>query len=263
MERRVYRIDELRADSQGEDLIIQGRGVAYGRRSVKNVPMPGAREVISQGCFRDSLASDDNIILDVNHNEFMLPLAATRNQSLRLQEKTDGLYFRAALDPAITSHRDVHQLVKTGTLGECSFEFSGAVDDWSDERDPETGERYALRTVRSAKLGAISLVSKPAYADGCTFAEARSRLRRLTRSMAEAGIYGFRKIRFGTGTEDMRYEPITDANIQQFVDTLGKELAEDLERFNAAEARREDEKRYHTKAILTDPNDPRWGGRIA
>src|ERR1051326_6991614 len=168
---------ELRAtrerdDDDDEELVVEARAVKYGALSMPGVPMPGARERISAGCFRDSLADGDDVVALWNHNQDA-PLGRVKNGTLKLTDDKDSLRFSVRLNPAVQSHRDTYELVKDGTIGDCSFAFSGVDDDWTQEQD-ERGNPYILRTVKSAKLHDVSLVLSPAYGDGATTAQARS-----------------------------------------------------------------------------------------
>jgi HK97 family phage prohead protease len=283
MERRVFKIDELRASSQGEDLVISGRAVKYGQRSEPNTPKPGCREVIAPGCFAGSLSGDEPIIFDLNHDERALPLATTRNRSLILNDQSDGLYFVARLNSAVQSHRDIHALVRDGTLSQCSFAFGEAADTWSDEYDQENNERFYQRTVRSAKLFGISLVNRPAYSDGATYAEARSRLNawlesgrrplsdaEIRKAVEEIGIqlradqaeYGFMRISTGPRECDCRFIPIDYELMKAIATARGREIEADLARQTAVDAQTELTKRF-TEPVTRHPLDPRWGPRSA
>jgi HK97 family phage prohead protease len=163
---------ELRAAAGDEGMVINARVVKYGALSLLGVPMPGARERIAAGCFRDSLANGDDVVALFNHNQDV-PLGRVKNGTLRLTDDKDSLRFSVRLNPTVQAHRDMHALVKDGTIGDCSFAFSGVDDDWTNEQD-ERGNSYILRTVKSAKLHDVSLVVSPAYGNGATTAQARS-----------------------------------------------------------------------------------------
>jgi len=171
---------ELRA-SQGKQQVVDARVVKYGALSLPGVPFAGARERFVAGAFTDSLRSGQNVTADYNHSTEYLPLGVTKNGSLEIFDTPESLNCRIHLDANVQAHRDIHRLVETGTLSECSFSFGEPEDSWSDEKDAE-GRNFALRTVRRAKLYGISLVMHPAYGDGATSAQARA-----FRSLAYAG----------------------------------------------------------------------------
>jgi hypothetical protein len=189
------------------------------------------------------------------------------------------------LDPAVSVHRDVHQLVRNGTLGNCSFEFSCDPngDDWSEDYDETTGQRIALRTVRSARLHSVSLVNRPAYGDGATYAEARSRLSQwletgrrpltdaeLRRAVREIGIqmkadaaeYGFMEVRDANGK--VTFEPITRELMEAIALARGREIEAELAVQQRVDANEELAKRFEDKSqARLDPQNPYWGPRSA
>lgn len=170
---------ELRAGmSEGDEpaLIIDGRAVGYDKLSLPNVPFRGCKERIRPGAFADSLARGETVIANFNHERAYLPLGSTKNRTLILHDiASSGLHFELRLDPKVTAHRDLHQLVKNGTISECSFEFTipDGGDDFSSLLDDE--DRCSqLRSVNKAALHAITLTPQPAYAHQATFANARN-----------------------------------------------------------------------------------------
>jgi HK97 family phage prohead protease len=112
------------------------------------------------------------VVACVNHDQSQI-LGRTRNKTLQLTDDNDGLRFTVRLNPDVQAHRDIYNLVKDGTLSECSFAFGAMDDDWSDAKD-ERGNRYQLRTVKKARLFDVSIVASPAYGGGATDAQARS-----------------------------------------------------------------------------------------
>jgi HK97 family phage prohead protease len=112
-------------------------------------------ERIAKGAFDESMESNkDDIKLYFNHDASM-PLARTRNGSLRLVSDDKGLRFEADL-PDTTLANDVKELLRTGTLsGEMSFGFYVRDEVWSkDKKD---------RTITKGDLVEISIVVDAAY----------------------------------------------------------------------------------------------------
>lgn len=257
-------------DSQGDEgaLVISGRAVGYGCLSVPNVPFSGARERIAPGAFRDSLATGRPVTADYNHSNENLLLATTKNGTLQLDDRADGLHFRINLNSRVQAHRDIHELVRAGTLSECSFAFGNVDDDWSDGFDDEDRSPFQLRTVRKAVLYGISIVNSPAYPDGATSATARS-LRSLAyaigptprpgvftaaelRALRERAVRigkeiayqqtldaverskrtGFKEVRIGPNPWDVRFEVMSeaeyDAHLRRKAHRLGEEIHEQL-----------------------------------
>ncbi len=125
------------------------------------------KEVIDSHALDRTDFSD--VVLRYNHAEGFTVLARTRNRSLELEKRPDGLYFRAELQPEIQAHRDLFAAVKAGLIDKMSFGFRIADD--GDEYDRTTHTR---RILNIARIYDLSLVDFPAYEQ--TFVEARSRL---------------------------------------------------------------------------------------
>jgi uncharacterized protein len=121
-------------------------------------------ERIAKGAFDASIDNKtDDIKLYYNHDSSM-PLARTRNGSLRLASDEKGLRFEADL-PETTLGNDVRELLRTGTLsGEMSFGFYVRDEVWTkDKKD---------RTITKGDLVEISVVVDAAYPQ--TYSELRS-----------------------------------------------------------------------------------------
>lgn len=166
---RRYVVDcELRATA-GDDFKIEGRALSYNKLSNPNCPAAGCREKLQPGCFR-ALGTAD-VLMYYNHNSDNL-LGRTSNGTLQLRNSNSSLDFSLKLNPNISLHRDIRELVKDKTLRSMSFGFQPTKDAWEDGKDPDNGSRCSIRTVTEAKLFEISLVPSPAYPD--TDAQARS-----------------------------------------------------------------------------------------
>lgn len=121
-------------------------------------------ERIARGAFDASIDNKtDDIKLYYNHDSSM-PLARTRNGSLRLESDEKGLRFEADL-PETTLGNDVRELLRTGTLsGEMSFGFYVRDEVWTkDKKD---------RTITKGDLVEISVVVDAAYPQ--TYSQLRS-----------------------------------------------------------------------------------------
>jgi Escherichia/Staphylococcus phage prohead protease len=173
-DRRFVVGGELRADAKAGAFTITARAVKYGALSEPNIPVAGGRETIAPGAFGDSLASGSDVLALYQHDQNQPPLGRLKNGSLSIQDTDAGLYFTVRLNPAVQFHKDVHALVRDGSIDACSFAFivNPDGDEW--KRVTTKGESYMLRTVRSAKLLDCSLVLTPAYGNGATAAQARN-----------------------------------------------------------------------------------------
>jgi uncharacterized protein len=156
-ERRFYK-SEIRAGEGYSGPTIEGYAARFG---VLSHDLSGFRERISPGAFSRSIREGHDVKCLVNHDSSRL-LGRVKNGTLRLLEDGLGLQFNCLL-PDTQEGRDVYTLVKRGDLGDCSFAFDCDEQQWSEEDDPETGERIAVRTLISVRTYDVSVVCQPAY----------------------------------------------------------------------------------------------------
>jgi len=159
-DRRLNMLTEIKSVEKGEDnkLVIEGKAVAFESPET----YWGETEVIDTHALDECDMSD--VVLRYNHNDTQYTLARTRNKSLVLDLRADGLYFTANLNGDIQTQKDAYLMVKDGLLDKCSFAFS--IDE--DKYDVKNH----LRTI--TKIGRMfdeALVDFPFYKD--TLVEAR------------------------------------------------------------------------------------------
>ncbi len=163
------------AAGSDDALVIEARICKYGALSQPNVPAPGARERFLAGAFRGSLAAGDDCVALYNHDQNS-PLGRISNGTLKLHDSPDALTATIRLNPKVSAHQDIYHLAQDQTIKDCSFAFSAndGGEKWTQEND-EDGRSYVLRSVSSAKLFDVSLLSAaPAYGSGATAVQARS-----------------------------------------------------------------------------------------
>lgn len=160
-EKRFYKTfnPEIRKiEVDDEKMHIEGKAVAF------NSPETyyGETEIIDEHALDNADMTD--VVLRYNHNDTQYTLARTRNKSLRLFIKEDGLYFDADLIPT-TTNKDAYLMVKEGLLDKCSFAFTIEEEIYD--------EKQHLTTItKIGKLFDVALVDFPFYND--TMVEARS-----------------------------------------------------------------------------------------
>jgi len=132
----------------------------------------GFREQIAHGCFARSIGRKDDVKMLINHDPSLL-LGRVRNSTLEVSEDHIGLRFRCLL-PQTSYADDLLTSIDRRDIDECSFGFVCDDDDWDEGFDPETGERTAIRTLRSVTLLDTSVVTYPAYPDGTSVDALRS-----------------------------------------------------------------------------------------
>lgn len=141
---------ECRANEEGKGLTISGFAIRYNEPSE---PLEyGFREIIKPKAFTKSLA-ERNILALHQHDSNQL-LASTKAKSLRLEERSEGIYFEMDLLP---SRRELYDLVQRGDLASMSFGFTSDKERFTRNGDTD------IREVEQGTLYEVSLVHTPAY----------------------------------------------------------------------------------------------------
>jgi HK97 family phage prohead protease len=171
IERRTFTIKNVEA-RQAEDgtMRLSGYAAVFNEDSV---PLPFL-ERIAPGAFRKTLTETPDVRLLINHEG--LPLARTKNKTLRLHEDETGLYMDADL-PDTQAARDLYTLVERGDVDQMSFAFRVIRQKWSEDRS-----RRVL-TELSLSDGDVSVVTYPAYPT--TTVEAREQLKAAMQAVKE------------------------------------------------------------------------------
>lgn len=156
-------IEIRKLDDEKEEMHISGKAVAFESPETYY----GETEVIDSHALDEADMSD--VVLRYNHNDTQYTLARTRNNSLRLEIKDDGLYFDADLIDT-TTNKDAYKMIKAGLLDKCSFAFNVVEDKYNEEEH--------LRTItKIGRLFDVAVVDFPFYND--TMVEARNLDNRL------------------------------------------------------------------------------------
>jgi len=151
IEKRVLASDiEVRTNEENEGLTVTGYAVRYNEPSQ---PLEyGFKEVIKPNAFTDSLKTR-NIIALYNHDSNEL-LASTKANTLRLEERSDGIFFEMDL---LEERRELFNLIKRGDLSNMSFGFTCEKEKFTRNGDTD------IREVLKGTLFECSLVHTPAY----------------------------------------------------------------------------------------------------
>ena len=171
IERRTFTIKNVEA-RQAEDgtMRLSGYAAVFNEDSV---PLPFL-ERIAPGAFRKTLTETPDVRLLINHEG--LPLARTKNGTLRLNEDETGLYMDADL-PDTQAARDLYTLVERGDVDQMSFAFRVIRQRWNEGRTERTLTELSLAD------GDVSVVTYPAYPT--TTVEAREQLKAAMQAVKE------------------------------------------------------------------------------
>ncbi|MCG3055737.1 HK97 family phage prohead protease, partial [Escherichia coli] len=141
---------ECRANEEGKGLTISGYAIRFNEPSE---PLEyGFREVIKPKAFAKSLRERNILALHQHDNNQLL--ASTNAKTLRLEERSEGIYFEMDLLP---ERRELYNLVKRGDLANMSFGFTSDKERFTRNGDTD------IREVMEGTLYEVSLVHTPAY----------------------------------------------------------------------------------------------------
>lgn len=151
-------IEIRKGDDDKKEMHISGKAVAFESPETYY----GITEVIDTHALDEADMSD--VVLRYNHNDTQYTLARTRNDSLKLDLRDDGLYFEADLIDT-TTNQDAYKMIQSGLLDKCSFAFTVLEDKYDSEEQ--------FRTItKIGRLFDVAVVDFPFYND--TLVEARS-----------------------------------------------------------------------------------------
>ena len=118
------------------------------------------REVIAPGAFSAAIAAGQDVRALVNHDENLV-LGRTTAKTLVLSEDTRGLQVEIT-PPDTQAGRDIIVSLDRGDIDQMSFAFVATSERWD---EPLDGIGLPLRTVITADLYDVSVVTYPAYED--------------------------------------------------------------------------------------------------
>lgn len=160
VEKRNVRLREVRVEAEdGKPRYLVGYAAVFESPSQTLCDEDGEPfvEVLTAGCFADSLESGD-VFAFVSHDERVL--GRLKSGTLELTEDDTGLAFRCEV-PEVSYAADLVTLVGRGDIDGCSFGFSC---DPEDEELTEGDDGIPTRRINRAKLVEVSLgVCFPAY----------------------------------------------------------------------------------------------------
>ena len=166
MKRYGISTQELRAASDAKGMILEGVAIIYNQPTIMFTENGiDYKEQISSRALDGVDLSD--VPLRYNHDQGFIILARTRNQSLQLDNRLDGLHFTAALNPDVQAHKDVYELVRSGLVNKMSFGFT--VGPNGENYD---GQQHLRTIIQIQNLYDLSIVDQPAYEQ--TSVEARN-----------------------------------------------------------------------------------------
>ncbi|MGF9909402.1 HK97 family phage prohead protease [Brevibacillus porteri] len=145
---------KTRAESEGQDMIIEGYFAVFNRQTEL---WPGAFEEIESGAFDKTLGNDVRAL--INHDT-MFVLGRNKSGTLELKADSHGLWGRVKINPNDSDAVNLYERVKRGDVDQCSFGFN-IVREEADWRDDGT----VKWTIKEIDLHEVSVCTFPAYED--------------------------------------------------------------------------------------------------
>lgn len=152
---------ELKSDDESRN--VQGIAVVFN----KEADLGWFTEEIDPHALDRADLTD--VVLNFNHDDSLL-LAGTRNGSLTLEVRDDGLFQSADIIDT-TQGEDVLKLIRSGLIDKMSFAFTIADD--GERWETRNGKEHRIITDIS-RLYDVSLVTFPAYPQTSAWARSNS-----------------------------------------------------------------------------------------
>jgi HK97 family phage prohead protease len=161
-ERRLVEFKAIQNDEN--KMLIEGYAIVYDSPATHQSGNYKFTETIKRGSLDFTDMKD--VPLRYNHNDDVMIMARTRNNSLQLIKDDKGLLIKAELIDT-QSNRDIYKCIREGLVDKMSFAFTV-----EDKGDTWTyGDKETVREVsKIKKLYDVSVVDTPFYDDTSIFA---------------------------------------------------------------------------------------------
>ncbi|MDY0386962.1 MAG: HK97 family phage prohead protease [Methanolobus sp.] len=154
--RREIKFRALPLEETNDQMILEGKAIVYGEKTkLFSFDNQDYFEVIEQGALKNADLSD--VFLKYNHADNIMVMARTRNNTLFIEEREDGVYIKAF--PAnTTAGKDLYELVKRGDIDKMSFAFTE-----EEEHFDEETRTWTVKNIK--KMYDVAAVTVPAYSN--------------------------------------------------------------------------------------------------
>lgn len=151
---------EMREKDGAEEMVIEGVPCVFNQETtLYKGKCYEIREIIDKTAFDAADMSD--VIFNYNHCGRVY--ARTRNNSLELQAKNDGLHMRAILMQGDEGHAQLYRDIKSGLIDKMSFAFRAKSSTFKYVKQ-ENDYMIEIRTITEIeKIYDVSAVDIPAY----------------------------------------------------------------------------------------------------
>lgn len=160
--RRLMQVRAQELDVEGDGkMIIEGKAVTFDEPTVLfKYDDIEYKEIIARGSFDE--ADTSQTFLKYNHSDNIMAMARTKNDTLKIDVRDDGVYIVAELANT-TAGRDLYELVRRGDIDKMSFAFT--IREESYDKEEHT---WTVRKIDT--LYDVAAVTVPAYENTELFA---------------------------------------------------------------------------------------------
>ena len=148
---RQYRSFKFEMRGQGDEMIVVGRPIVFNQEAVI-FEYDGIqyKEIIVEGALDG--AKMDDVVLNVDHSG--KPAAKTRNGTLKLEVRADGLHMEADLSKNATG-RELYEDIKANFYDRMSYAFTVREDSY----DKQTRTRTIRKIARVYDVSAVTFAA--------------------------------------------------------------------------------------------------------
>ena len=185
---RLSKIETRKKEDGKEEMILEGVPCTFNKETVLYKSKAyECREKIDSNAFSETDMTD--VIFNYNHCGRVY--ARTRNKSLSLEVKPDGLHMKASLMADDEGHAQLYRDIKSGLIDKMSFAFTVKESNYEYIEKQNDEPNVEIRTItKIEKLYDVSAVDIPAYdstsiSARCAFDAEREKRNAESRNLAK------------------------------------------------------------------------------
>ena len=185
---RLTKIETRSNEEEKQELVLEGIACTFDQETVLcKDKYYECREKIDSNAFSETDMTD--VIFNYNHCSRVY--ARTRNKSLSLEVKPDGLHMKASLMADDEGHAQLYRDIKSGLIDKMSFAFTVKESNYEYIEKQNDEPNVEIRTItKIEKLYDVSAVDIPAYdstsiSARCAFDAEREKRNAESRNLAK------------------------------------------------------------------------------
>lgn len=178
---------QIRSDSIEEDdkyYYVEGKAVTFDEATVLfNYGGNDYKEVIARAAFDN--ADISNVFLKFNHESSVMAVARTKNHTLEIEVRDDGVYIKAKLSKKLSGAVDLYNAISEGLIDKMSFAFT--INEESFNEETLTWTVRSIGTVYD-----VAAVEIPAYDNTYIYARRRNDVEARMQQVEAVGLENLR-----------------------------------------------------------------------